>query len=388
MITKITNGRLLMDGGIQTGLNLYYEDGVILTVTAEDLPYDTLLDAEGQYVSPGFIDLHLHGGGGADVMDGGVEPIRQAANFHLRHGATSQMPTSMACSPAVLHTFLQDIRRVMQEKLTEATILGAHLEGPYFAPAQAGAQNPQYITPPDPAAYRPLLAEFGDVIRRWDFAPELPGSDQFCRDLLASGVLPAIAHSDATLEDIRPVYEQGCHLVTHLYSGMSGLTRVGGYRRLGVVESTFLLEDMQAEIIADGHHLPAELLQLIIKQKGLHRLCAVTDAMRGAGMPEGPSFIGRKGEETPCILEGGVARSTDRTGFCGSVATADRLLRVLVQEAGLPVESAVLLLTENPAALFGLTHKGRLMPGWDADIVIFDEHIHLSAVIAGGKTVV
>lgn len=385
MVTRIINGRLVMPDGIQTGLSLYMQDGVITHVTADDLPYDRQIDAAGHFVAPGFIDTHVHGGGGCDFMDGSVEAIVTAANYHLRHGTTSIMPTALASSRETLCRFLDHLRTVMEKRLTASNVLGAHIEGPYFSLAQAGAQNPLYIRDPDPTEYIPMLEAYGDLICRWSFAPERQGAEAFCRTLLSYGVAPSIAHSDAVYEEVCRVYEAGCRTVTHLYSGMSTITRDHGYRRLGVVESAYLLEDMAVEVIADGKHLPAELLRLILKGKSREWVCLVTDAMRAAGTDVQESLLGPLHEAVPCIVEDEVAKLPDRQSFAGSVATADRLVRTMVQEAGVPLEDAVYMITAVPARLYGLTAKGKLCVGCDADVVIFDEDIRMQRIFIGGE---
>lgn len=384
MITKIINGKIISGREIVTDRALYFRENEIMAVTGEPRPYDRLMDAEGQYVSPGFIDIHVHGGGGYDFMDGGVEAIAKAAEFHLAHGTTSIMPTSLSSSMDTLTAFLEDLRSAMKSHATKANLLGAHLEGPYFSLGQSGAQNPAYIKNPEPAEYEEIIRLYGDVIRRWSFAPELKGSEAFCRRLKENGILSAIAHSDAVCEDVEKVYGLGCHLVTHLYSGMSSITRHNGYRSLGVVEAAYLLEDMAVEVIADGRHLPPELLKLIVKCKGVEKICLVTDAMRGAGLAEGESFLGRREEAMPCVIEDGVAKLPDRTSFAGSVATADRLVRTMVQKADVRVSDAVWMMTAVPAEIFRLGKKGKLQEGYDADIVWFDSDIRVSKVIVGG----
>ncbi|MBQ7916394.1 MAG: N-acetylglucosamine-6-phosphate deacetylase [Firmicutes bacterium] len=386
MRIKIQNGTLIADRMI-TGQNLYLENGRIAAITPEDLPYDRLMDAQGQYVSPGFIDIHSHGGGGADFMDGGVEPIEQAAMMHLEHGTTTIYPTTLASSYPVLKQAVLDIGQAMHSSKRLPHIPGAHLEGPYFSLNQSGAQNPKYITDPIPQEYNELLELGKDIIKRWDFAPERSGSVEFCRELVKNGVIPGIAHSDAQYSEVKQIYENGCQLVTHLYSGMSTIVRKGGFRILGVVESAYLLDDMKVEMIADGLHLPPELLQLIYKCKGPQKICLVTDSMRGAGMPEGPSMLGRKEEAMPCIIEGGIAKLLDRTSFAGSVATADRLVRTCYQQARIPLVDCVRMMTRTPAEVMGLDHTGRLEVGCDADIVIFDEDIRIKEVILSGDSI-
>ena len=385
MITKIKNGRLILKGGIDDEKSLYIKDSRILAITEEELLFDKEIDANGAYVSPGFIDIHTHGGGGYDFMDGGIEPIIKACAMHMKYGTTSILPTTLACSNETLLDFLKDLKSVMDEGQSKIRILGTHLEGPYFADSQRGAQPPEYIKAPKKAEYEDIIKRYGDIIRRWSFAPELDGSVEFCKTLKENKILPSIAHSDAVLEEIEPVYDAGCRMVTHLYSGMSSITRKGGFRHLGVVETTYLYDDMNAEIIADGCHLPGPLLKLIVKQLGTDRICLVTDSMRGAGMPEGESLLGRVGEGLPCIIEDGVAKMMDKSGFAGSVATADRLVRTMVKEAGCSVADAVKMVTENPAKILGVDDIGELKTDNFADIVIFDDDINIKCVIANGE---
>lgn len=384
MITKLSNGRIIQNDTVTEGRSLYLQDSVITALTDETLPYDIEIDVNGQYISAGFIDIHTHGGGGFDVMDGGAEAVLGAVDMHAQHGTTAILPTSLACSTPVLMQFLTDMKTAMQQR---PNILGAHLEGPYFSLEQSGAQNPEYIKPPCKEEYEALLALGKGVIRRWSFSPELAGSEAFCRTLTENGILPSIAHTNAELSDVEKVYNLGCRFITHFYSCMSTITRHKGFRRLGVIESAYYFDDMEVEIIADGKHLPPELLQLIVKLKGTDKICLVTDSMRGAGMPDGESLLGRKGEAMPCVIEDGVAKLTDRSAFAGSVATADRLVRTMVQQAGLGVAEAVKMMTKNPARLLGLPRKGALTPGCDADVVVFDDDIHISHVFIRGEKV-
>ena len=383
MITKITNGKIISDSVLE-GYSLYLKDDKILDITKEQLPYDKEIDADGNYVSAGFIDVHLHGGGGYDFMDGGIEPIAEAANFHLSHGTTSLMPTTLSCSSKTLASFLEDLRTAKLSGRVKNNILGAHIEGPYVAPAQAGAQNPEYIKAPDPDEYLPILKNYSDIICRWSFAPELEGSEDFCKHLLSFGVGPSVAHSNAVYDDVKAVYDVGCLSATHLYSSMSSITRENGYRRLGVIESAYLLDDMTVEVIADGKHLPKELLKLILKCKPKDKICLVTDAMRAAGTDRYESFLGRKGEEVPCVIEDGVAKLPDKTSFAGSIATADRLVRTMVNEANLDIADAVAMITKTPAQAFNIKNKGELKKGFDADVVMFDKQINIKKLIVGG----
>ncbi|MBE7043581.1 MAG: N-acetylglucosamine-6-phosphate deacetylase [Ruminococcaceae bacterium] len=378
MVTKIVNG-VLVDHELKEGLSIYVKDGKMIAITEQELPCDEIYDAKGCYVSAGFIDIHTHGGGGADVMDGTTEDVLTAAKMHLTHGTTSIFPTTVCSSVEQSKTALNNIKDAM----VFPTIRGAHMEGSFFDIKNCGAQNPDYIREINTEEIEEYLKT--GIVKRIDFAPELSGSAEFAKYLTEKGVVSAVAHSGAFYEDVLPAYEQGCKLVTHLYSATSTVVRIGGFRHLGVIESAFLLDDMMVEVIADGLHLPIELLQMIYKIKGVDKICMITDSMRAAGMPEGESICGGKKEGMKCIVEDGVAKLPDRSAFAGSVATTDRLVRVVHKDAGIPLPETIQMMTENPAKVMGLTTKGRLMEGYDADLVIFDDNIQVKAVFVDGK---
>ena len=385
MITEIRNGKIISDGCVTVGKSLYIKDGKILSVTAEPIAADEIIDAEGSYVSPGFIDIHTHGAGGYDFTDGTPEDILAAALAHARHGTTTVYPTSPSVSHEELLSFIKNTEIAMREnRKGKPYIAGAHLEGPYFSLKQCGAQDPRYIKAPVPTEYREAVELADGVVKRISFAPELLGSAELCDYLNERGIVSAFAHTDGVYEELKPVIDRGCRLATHLYSGMNTVTRRGLFRKLGAVETAYLEDTVTVEVIADGIHLPRELLRLIYKIKGSDAICLVTDSMRGAGEPEGLSVLGPKSNGTPCIIKDGVAYLTDMTSFAGSVATADRLVRVMHKDVGLPIEEAVKMITETPARIMGLADRGRLREGFVADVVIFDEDINIERVIVGG----
>lgn len=383
MITKITNGKLITRQ-IEEGKSLYFENGVITDITDEPRPFDKEIDAGGNYVSPGFIDIHTHGAGGADFMDGTVEDVINAVAVHKEHGTTSVFPTLLTATPELIRKGLQNIKLAMDAS-GGPNILGSHVEGPYFSLSQKGAQDPRYIRNPDKNEYSELIKIGEGSIKRWSFAPELEGSVEFCRFMHENGVVTSIAHSDAIYDDVIKVYNEGCKLITHFYSATSTITRVSGFRRLGVIETGYLLDDMKVEAIADGCHLPPELLMLIYKIKGPDNICLVTDSMRAAGQDVKETVLGDKEDGIPCIIEDGVAKLYDRSAFAGSIATADRLVRTMYKSVGIPLETSVKMITEVPAGIMGLDKKGKLQKGYDADIVIFDENINVKTVIVGGR---
>lgn len=383
MITKIVNGRLVTEQKLLLGKNLYIEDGRIAAVSGQELPCDAVIDADGQYVSAGFIDLHLHGAKGFDFADGTVEAVTEAANHHCRHGATTLFPTTLSSSLEQLEAALRAVREARQSDALLPNVPGVHLEGPYFAKKQCGAQNPDFITPPVREDYLRLLDGYGDVIRRWSFAPELPGADGFLQELSRRGVVASAGHSDAVYDDMLAAYAAGLRLITHMYSCTSTITREKGFRRLGIIEFAYLMDDVVVEAIADGCHIPKELFRLLYKIKGSDGICLVSDAMNCCGVDTEFSSIGG----VPCRIKNGVACLLDESAFAGSIATADRLIRFCVKDVGLGICEAVKMMTVNPAKVMGLEKKGRLEAGCDADILIFDDDIRMKTVMVGGKAV-
>ncbi|MBU1823237.1 MAG: amidohydrolase family protein, partial [Bacteroidetes bacterium] len=258
---------------------------------------------------------------------------------------------------------------------------------PYFAQSQRGAQDPRYIRDPDPAEYEAILAH-SNSITRWSAAPELPGALAFGRRLREKNILAAVAHTEAIHEDVVLAAENGYSLMTHLYSAMLGVTRRNAFRYAGAVESAFLLDEMDVEIIADGIHLPPPLLKLVYKIKGPDRIALITDAMRAASLPPGDSILGPKDNGLRVLVEDGVAKLPDRTSFAGSVATADRLVRTMVQQADVPLLDAIRMITATPARIMGVdSRKGSLTIGKDADLVLFDEDIRVSMTMVGGRVI-
>ena len=381
---RIINGKVITPRGIGAGTDVFLRDGKIV---AAGSPGDRVIDAEGRYVSPGFIDIHVHGGGGYDFMDGEEAAFLGVAETHVKYGTTAMLPTTLTGSEEELLHILDVYGRVLGRNRRGAQFLGMHLEGPYFAMSQRGAQDPRYIRNPDPLEYKEILRR-AHLVRRWSAAPELPGALEFGRYAREKGVLVSWAHTDAIYEEILEGWNNGYSLATHLYSAMTGVTRRNAFRYAGAVEAAFLIEDMDVEIIADGVHLPGPLLQLVCKIKGPARTALITDAMRAAGMPEGESVLGNIRHGQKVIVEDGVAKLPDRTAFAGSVATADRLVRTMVQVAGVPLVDAIQMITATPASIVGLAgSKGAVLPGHDADLVLFDEDIRVHATIIKGELV-
>lgn len=384
---KIFNGRIITPNGIVDGGSVLVGDGKIIAVSTSDIeaPEALTVDAGGMYVSPGFIDIHVHGGGGHDFMDNTAGAFLAIADIHARHGTTAMLPTTLTSSKADLLETLEVYEAAEKKNLTGAQFIGMHLEGPYISPAQRGAQDPRYIRDPDPAEYKEILAASA-AVKRWSAAPELEGAIEFGKYVTGKGVLAAIAHTDAIYEDVVTAFENGYTLVTHLYSAMSGVTRRNAFRYAGVIESAFLIDEMDVEIIADGIHLPPPLLQLVYKIKGPEKIALITDAMRAAGMPPGESVLGSLENGLKVIVEDDVAKLPDRSSFAGSVATMDRAVRTAIA-AGIPLAEAVRMATATPARIMNIGKKGSLERGKDADIVMFDKDVNIHMTVIQGKVV-
>lgn len=377
MVVKITNGKLILDKIVNT--DLYYQEGVITAIGDFPHPYDKVIDAGGSYIAPGFIDIHNHGGDGFEFEDGTEEAVQRSAEFHYLHGTTTLFPTLSAADIPQVMLGLETIKNVM--KTERSSIAGVHLEGPYLSPAQTGAQDETCIKEPQVMEYGAILAKYGDIIKRWTYAPEIPGSEAFQETMNMRGIVTSAGHTNADFDAYYKAYKKGCKLITHLYSCTSTITRSGGFRKMGVIESSFLLEDVNVEIIADGCHLPPELIKMIYRVKGSDHVCLVTDCIRFGGYTSDQPIMGGT-ENVPYIIEDGVAKLLDRSAFAGSIATADVLVRTVVNKAGIDLCDAVKMMTEVPARIMGLTKKGKLKVGCDADIVIFDEDINIKEVIS------
>jgi N-acetylglucosamine-6-phosphate deacetylase len=384
---KITNGKIILRDNIIPSGTLLVEEGKIIAVTAGDAEFSDarVIDAQGQYIAPGFIDIHVHGGGDHDFMDGTEEAFLKVAEMHAAHGTTSIMPTTLTADRKGILNTLEVYEQAHTQNKFGAQFIGLHLEGPYFSMNQRGAQDPRYIRDPDPDEYLEILSH-SQSIKRWSAAPERKGAIAFGKVLCERGILPSMAHTDAIYEEALEAFENGYTLLTHFYSAMSGVTRKNAFRYAGVIEAGYLHDELDVEIIADGVHLPAPLLKLIYKIKGPEHIALITDAMRGAGMPEGESILGSRANGLPVIIEDGVAKMPDRSSFAGSVATADRLVRVMVEKAEVPLVDAIRMITHTPARIMKLDNKiGTLAAGMDADIVIFDENIRISRTILKGN---
>ena len=384
----IKSERIILKSGLFNGY-LTSINGVITEISSQRPTIEAVFhDAGRYYISPGFIDLHTHGGGGFDYLDGDVDCIIGGATAHLRFGTTTLLPTTLATTGEELLGFLENYNKAKELLKGGPYLHGIHLEGPYFSYEQRGAQDPKFLKSPDKEEYEQFVEYAKGAVVRWSVAPELPGALEMGDHLYANGILPSAGHTNAEYKQVCEAFDHHYTLLTHFYSGMSTITRKSGFRIPGVIESGYIIEDIDVEIIADGCHLPIELLQMIYRIKGHDRIALVTDSMRAAGVenPEGTFILGSKENGQSVIVEEGVAKLLDKTAFAGSVATTDRLVRVMHKEAGVPLLDAVKMMTSTPARIIGIgRQKGTIAVGMDCDLTVFDDDINVKAVFSGGS---
>ena len=384
-----TNARLVFPDGIRDGLEVVVEEGKIAAIhpstpqlrrTSKRAHEKDVVDLNGNYLAPGFIDLHVHGALGQDTMDASTEALRAVCDFHASGGTTSLLLTT---ATAPLHEILKVLQAVRDYRSNIRAIAGAHVEGPFISKTKAGAQRAEFIQDPSPPAVRQLL-EYTDVLKRVTIAPELPGALEAIEAFYASGISVSGGHSDAWDEDARSAFDRGMRSVTHTFNCMSSARRRGVNRVAGLLEFALSEPEIICELIADGHHVSPTLMKMLYRAKDPHGICLVTDATAGAGLPEGSRFT-LSGKE--CIVENGVCLLADRSALAGSAARMIDLVRVMVREVDLPLNEAVVMATENPARVVGLERKGRLTLGADADLVVLSPQIEVLRTFAAGRQV-
>lgn len=381
MLTIITNGRILTPKGwIENGW-IIFDAEKIIDIGEGDMPCncDKIIDAKGNYILPGGIDTHVHGGGGHDFMEGDEEAFRIAANTHLRHGTTAIYPTLAAASKEIILKAAATTEKLMAEP--NSTIMGLHLEGPYFNITMAGGQIPEYIRTPDRDEYTDII-EKTSCIKRWDAAPELEGAIEFGRYMSSKGIIASIAHTTAGYKEVKAAYDAGYSHATHFYNAMTSVHKKREFKYEGTIESIYLMENMSVELVADGIHVPPAILRMVHRFKGVERTCLITDAMGCTASNSTTLYDPRT------IIEDGVCKLSDRSALAGSIATMDRLIRTMVQKAEIPLADAVRMASETPARIMGIyDRKGSLEVGKDADIIIMDENLGLQGVWSMGQEV-
>ncbi len=395
MQTLITDTTVVLPTGYIEHGYVICRDGRIAAIGQGDAPegdYTHRLCGKGKYLTPGFVDIHVHGGAGAEFIDGTREGYMQILRAHLAGGTTTIVPT---LSSGALETVLRAVEVFNELKEEEADLnsiphlAGIHMEGPYFSLEQAGAQDPDIIHPPRKEEYMAIL-DATEHICRWSAACELEGALEFGRFLAERGIGVSIGHSNATTEEAERAVSYGYSSVTHLYSGCSLVHRNGPFREGGVVEAALLLDSLDVEMIADGAHLPRELLQLIYKIKGAEHVALVTDCIRcgGKSYADGTVLPYSKERNLSVVIERGVAIMPGGKSFAGSLATSSQLVRTMVHTAGVSLCDAVRMASLTPARLIGKDGEiGSIETGKRADILLLDHDLQVCEILMDGEPV-
>ncbi|WP_165949306.1 N-acetylglucosamine-6-phosphate deacetylase [Kribbella turkmenica] len=364
-------------------MSLVLRHGEIETVvpTAELTSNARVIRLDGCTVVPGLIDLHVHGGGGSSFDEPDPEAHREVLRFHARHGVTAMQASLVSAKPGDLERRLDALAVSRQTAGFGAALLGVHLEGPYLAFEQCGAHDPAALRSPTPSEAQALLAR-GGLVTMVTVAPEVDGVAEFVRQLTTAGVVIAAGHSSAGAADLAVAVSNGLTHLTHLWSCQSTLVRRGPHRVPGLLEESLASDTLTAEIIADGHHLPATLIE-IARRCLPGRIVAVSDATAGAGMPDGYHY--RLGV-VECEVIGGVGKVIGEDAFAGSVTPLSGMLLHLHRELGWPLPEAIAATSLRPAQVLRLAgRKGRLAPGYDADLAVLDAELSVVATMAGGR---
>jgi N-acetylglucosamine-6-phosphate deacetylase len=375
----LTNGRLIFPNGVRDGLEVVAENGLIMAIREQPgWGGANVVDLEGNYLAPGFIDLHVHGAMGRDTMEASAEAFRAICDYHATGGTTSLCLTT---TTAPIKAILNVVKTVRGCRSSIKQIAGVHVEGPFISRKKTGAQRATLMRKPTRKSYAPLL-EHNDVIKRMTLAPELPGAIQFIDDLRKIDIQVSGGHSDAWEEDARTAFEHGMHSVTHTFNCMSSTRRRGIDRVAGLLEFAMSEPQIICELIADGHHVSPTLMKMLYRAKTLTGICLVTDATAGAGLSDGSKFslYGKK-----CIVADGACLLEDRSALAGSASRMIDLIQTMVKKVGVPLHEAVAMATDTPAYMIGLANKGQLRIGGDADFVVISPQLEVVRTIVAGK---
>jgi N-acetylglucosamine-6-phosphate deacetylase len=371
-----SNARLIFPDGIRDGLEVVVENGKIAEIREKSAAPS--IDLAGNYLAPGFIDLHLHGALGRDTMEASLEAFQTICDYHASGGTTSLLLTTVTAPISEIVTVLKAVRGCGIKQ-----VAGVHVEGPFISKARAGAQRAEFIRDPNSHSVDPLLA-FANVIKIMTLAPELPDALALIARLCMHNIVVSGGHSDASDIEARAAFEYGMRRVTHTFNAMSSARRQGIYRQAGLLEFALSEPDLVCELIADGHHVSPTLMKMLYRAKGPRGICLVTDATAGAGLPAGREFLlsGRN-----CIVGDGVCLLADRSALAGSASRMIDLVRVIVNEVGVPLHEAVAMATANPARALGWTTKGKLEAGTDADFVVISPALDMLQTFVAGERI-
>ncbi|MYC81707.1 MAG: N-acetylglucosamine-6-phosphate deacetylase [Acidobacteria bacterium] len=372
----MTPDRVILDGVVLVEGTRIMEVGSRAAVRFSRDEFE-VLDHSRHLLSPGFIDVHIHGAMGRDVMEGTTEALEAISRFLAAHGTTSFLATTVTASPIATLQAVEALGRQVDRPLPGAHMLGLHLEGPFINPEKRGAHSARHIRPPSTLILEQLLARSGHRVKLITLAPEVEGSLELIRFARSRGVVVSLGHSNATLEETMAAIDLGAGNATHLFNAMRSFS----HRDPGILGAVLTTPRIRAELIADGVHVSPAAVDLCLRCKGAGRILLISDAVSATGMPEGQYRLA----DMEITLSEGVCRTPDGT-LAGSILTQDQALRNMIRWSGLPVHTVLGMLTRNPAQSLGIASgKGTLAPGHDADMVLLDQDLRVHTTIVQGE---
>ena len=372
----MTPDRVILDGVVLVDGARILEVGSRAAVRFSRDEFE-VLDHSRHLLAPGFIDVHIHGALGRDVMEGTTEALEAVSRFLAAHGTTSFLATTVTASPIATLQAVEALGRQVDRPLPGARMLGLHLEGPFINPEKRGAHSAMHIRPPSTLILEQLLARSGHRVKLITLAPEVEGSLELIRFARSRGVVVSLGHSNATLEETMAAIDLGAGNATHLFNAMRSFS----HRDPGILGAVLTTPRIWAELIADGVHVSPAAVDLCLRCKGAGRILLISDAVSATGMPEGQYRLA----EMEITLSEGVCRTPDGT-LAGSILTQDQALRNMVRWSDLPVQTVLGMLTRNPALSLDIADsKGTLAAGKDADMVLLDQSLRVHTTIVQGE---
>jgi N-acetylglucosamine-6-phosphate deacetylase len=373
----IKNCNIIYLDKIEQG-SILIEHGKIKEINPSKCCDEDILDANGLYISPGFIDVHIHGAGGYDTMDGTSQAINTIAKTIIKHGTTAFTPTTMTVSIEDIRKSLNAIKISKNTNSNGAHVLGVHLEGPFVSPKAIGAQNPKHLLSPSISAYKDIVKDYEDIIISITLAPEVDGAKELIKYLSDIGVICSLGHTNATYEEMIEAIKCGASHSTHLYNTMTPLT----HRNPGAVGAIFD-SNITTETISDGIHISYPALRIAYKQKGTDNVLLISDAMMACCMPNGEYSLG--GQK---VLVNDDEARLENGALAGSVLTLDKAVRNVYKNSNLPLHEIVKMASYNGAKHCKVNnHKGQIKEGFDADLILFDDNINIKKVFVLGEEV-
>jgi len=384
------NANIITDGGvIPDGMVVLQGSRIESVGPRGELPVDAeIIDGGGLFLAPGFVDIHIHGGAGSDFMDATDADIETVFRYHAAHGTTSLCPTTATASLHEILIALEALERYRRGPQPFGRALGAHIEGPYLAMTKRGCHLPEFVRNPEEREWRQIIER--GPIASMTLAPELPGARKLVEELHRSGANANAGHSEALYHEIDEAADWGVRHVTHLYCAMTDALNnrwrgTANPRSAGIVEAVYLDDRLSSELITDGKHLSRQMLKLAFRNKGYEKLAIVTDAMRGAGMPDGEYTFGPR-HGMRAVVKDGEARIPDGTALASSVFPMNQMVRVFQDLAGCPLWQAVRMASLTPAEIVHQAGEiGSIAPGKLADLLLIDDHVNVMAAYIGGR---